>query len=44
MLVGYDDETKVCKIYLPSKMKVAISRDMTFDDNQLGLGSLEQLN
>jgi hypothetical protein len=38
MFVGYDDQTKAFRFYLSDKRKVAISEDVTFDEDKLGLG------
>ena len=35
--VGYDDQTKAFRLYLPDKKKVALSKDVTFDEENFDL-------
>jgi hypothetical protein len=37
MFVGYDDKSKAYRLYLPKQKKIAISRDVIFDEGKVGI-------
>lgn len=42
VFMGYDDASKVYRIYMPSERKIQLSRDVVFDESKIGFHHLKK--
>ena len=40
--MGYDDVSKVYRIYIPSERKIQLSRDVVFDESKIGFNHFKK--
>jgi hypothetical protein len=44
LFVGYDDQSKVYRLFDPFRRKIVLSRDVLFDENRIGFHHLKRDN